>query len=126
MKKLSLMKKVDERKLRKKQYYVEHRNEYIARLHERILRDQNSNGITKHNIRKRSRLLLRSNGRLPGYEIHHCFGYDDYRKFIYIPRHLHLEIHKLLRDRGISADYDHWNVIRDLVNSCEEYTYIRS
>lgn len=121
------MKRTEEYRAHKKQYYGEHREKYIARLHARRKNDLNSNGQPKHRIRRLSaRLLYRTHSKLQGYQIHHCFGYDDFRKFIYIPRELHLEIHQLLRDLKISPDSDHWNVIRDLVNSCEEYTYIRA
>lgn len=89
--------------------------------------DLNSNGIPKCNIRTRSRKILgKCHAKLPGYEIHHCFGYEDPNKFLYIPKSLHLKIHQFLRDNKIPADSDHWFAIRELVNSCEEYTYIRA
>ena len=106
---------------RKRKKYAENRELY----RERRRNDLNSSGKTKGNIRAQSRhYLYDKHSKLEGYEIHHCFGYGDYRKFIYIPKDLHLQIHQLLRDNKIPVDTDHWTVIRDLVNSCDQYTYI--
>lgn len=114
------------RKAYMKQYYEEHREEQNARVSQYMAEDLNKKGVRKHNIRIHSgRILKKVHGKLDGYEIHHCFGYEDPKKFIYIQKKLHLQIHQLLRDLGISADENHWSSIRDLVNSCEEYTYIR-
>ena len=105
-----------------KNCYAEHPEIFRKRISE----DVNKNGITKHSIRQKSqRILFKTHDKIQGYEIHHCFGYEDQNKFIYIPRDLHLKIHKLLRDNKIPADSDHWNSIRDLVNTYEGYTYIR-
>lgn len=107
---------------RSRKYAQEHREE-LNKYHSR---DLNSTGEEKRIIRSRSRhILFRSHSKLPGYQIHHCFTYDDPNYFIYIPRSLHLQIHRLLRDLKIPSDSDHWNVIKDLVNSCEEYKCIR-
>ena len=65
------------------------------------------------------------NLKIPGYEIHHCFGYEDPSKFIYISKELHLKIHQYLRDNNIDADTDHWMAIRDLVNNADEFMYIK-
>ena len=106
---------------------VEHFEEYSARKRKYQSEDINRNGLTKNSIRIRSgRILEKCHAKLPGYQIHHCFGYEAPEKFIYIPKSLHLRIHQFLRDNNISADEDHWMKIRDLVNSCEEYTYIRA
>ena len=87
--------------------------------------DLNRSGIKKCSIRSQSnQWLSHRHAKLDEYEIHHCFGYEDYKKFIYIPKTLHNEIHKQLRENNISADTDHWLAIRDLVNSCDQYTYI--
>lgn len=130
----------EEQKARTKKYASEHRTaltdqqrhrrkehpEYLTYMKEYKARDLNSNGVTKTSIRAQSRaLLFKTHARLQEYQIHHCFGYEDPSKFIYIPRSLHYQIHQVLRDLNIPADSDHWNIIRDLVNSCEEYTYIR-
>lgn len=88
--------------------------------------DVNSLGQTKNSIRMKSlHILKRMNLKIPGYEIHHCFGYEDSSKFIYISRALHLKIHQYLRDNNINADSDHWMAIRDLVNDTNEFTYIK-
>lgn len=77
-------------------------------------------------VRVRSRQILRKcHAKLPGYQIHHCFTYIDPNKFIYIPKSLHLKIHQLLKEKNILEYTDHWMAIRDLVNSSEEYVYIR-
>jgi hypothetical protein len=110
---------------RKNKWNAEHR-EALERVRKYQAEDLNNYGDTKNYIRKMSRhILFRIHDKLTGYQIHHCFGYDDQNRFIYIPRTLHLQIHQLLRDKNIPADSDHWNIIRDLVNSCESYTYIR-
>lgn len=110
-----------------KKYRAEHRAESNARMKIKKAEDLNSNGIPKKDIRLSSRRILeKCHAKLPDYEIHHCFGYEDPEKFIYIPKSLHIQIHNLLRDKKIPSDSDHWQFIRELVNECEEYTYIRT
>lgn len=110
----------EEHNARKKKYYAEHREEYNAIMRKRLAEDLNKNGVKKSNIRKRSRRILdRCHANLTGYEIHHCFGYEDPNKFIYIPKSLHIQIHQFLKDNEIPADSNHWNLIRELVNECE-------
>ena len=88
--------------------------------------DVNSLGQTKQSIRQKSqRILKQMNLHIPGYEIHHCFGYEDPSKFIYISKSLHLKIHKYLREHNIDASCDHWMHIRDIVNSTDEFMYIK-
>ena len=88
--------------------------------------DVNSLGQTKESIRKKSRQILKQmHLNIPGYQIHHCFTYDDASKFIYISKSLHLKIHKYLKDHNIDADTDHWMQIREIVNSTDEFTYIK-
>ena len=70
-------------------------------------------------------ILKKMNLHIDGYEIHHCFGYDDASKFIYISKALHRTIHQFLHDNNIDASTDHWMHIRDLVNSTDEFTYIK-
>jgi hypothetical protein len=85
----------------------------------------NNSGAKKSNIRNLSSCYLsRRHSKIEGYEIHHCFGYEDYKKFIYIPKELHLQIHQFLRDHNIPAESNHWMAIRDIVNSSGKYTYI--
>lgn len=108
-------------------YYLEHRDEYSERHRDFLQKDLNSYGENKGKIRLNSRrILFKTHCKLTGYQIHHCFGYEDPKKFIYIPKDLHIQVHELLRDKNIPADSDHWNIIRDLVNSCDQYTYIRA
>ena len=80
--------------------------------------DTNSLGQTKNSIRTKSiRYLFNvlKHTKIKGYEIHHCFGYNDYRNFIYIPSELHLQIHQFLRDNEIDADSDHYSRIEHLI-----------
>lgn len=103
----------------------EHREEHNERKRNYIAKDLTSSGKTKHYIRTQShKYLLAKHSRIPGYEIHHCFGYEDPKRFIYVPKTLHTEIHMRLRDLRIKSDTNHWMAIRDMVNSCDEYTYI--
>ena len=86
----------------------------------------NALGQTKNYIRHKSQSILKKmNLKIPGYEIHHCFGYEDASKFIYISKSLHLKIHQYLRDNNIDASNDHWMAIRDIVNSTDEFMYIK-
>lgn len=88
--------------------------------------DVNSLGKTKQSIRNKSNAILHKTGiKIPGYEIHHCFGYEDASKFIYCSKELHLKIHKYLRDNNIDAATNHWMQIRDIVNDTDEFTYIK-
>ena len=88
--------------------------------------DVNSLGESKNNIRNKSKYILKKMKlKIPGYEIHHCFGYNDPTKFIYISKSLHLKIHQFLRDNNIAADSDHWMQIRDMVLHCNEYFYAK-
>jgi hypothetical protein len=105
----------------------EHREEFNSGIRKRSSEDLNKNGLTKNSIRIRSgKILGKCHAKLEGYEIHHCFGYEDPGKFIYIPRELHQKIHQFLRDKHIQADIDHFNTIRGLISSYPGYTYIRS
>ena len=54
----------------------------------------------------------------------HCFGYEDYRKFIYIPKELHSKIHSLIKENNINPKENHWKYIVNLINSFEKYIYI--
>ena len=124
-------------KERKKGYYQahkEHKKAYLKAWREAnkeqrkayYQSDVNSLGQRKASIRQKSNYILKKmNLHIPGYEIHHCFGYEDASKFIYISKSLHLKIHQFLRDNNIDADSDHWLQIRDLVNSIYEFIYIK-
>ena len=107
-----------------KDYHQAHKDEHKEYQNA----DTNSSGITKQSIRRNSRRYLFTTlkqAKIKGYEIHHCFGYDDYKCFIYIPRELHLEIHQYLRDNNIRADSNHFSQIVHLINAWECYTYIK-
>ena len=115
------------RKAKNKAWREAHReqhNEYSKAYRQA---DVNAAGETKHSIRIKSRTILKQmNMNIPGYQIHHCFGYEDPSKFIYCSKALHLKIHAYLREHNISADKDHWMAIRDLVNSTDEFVYIKA
>lgn len=103
-----------------KEYQNQYRKEYSKS-------DLNSLGHRKSCIRLKSqRILKRMNLHIPGYEIHHCFGYEDPSKFIYISKALHLKIHAYLREHNIDAGKDHWMHIRDIVNDTDEFVYIKA
>ena len=109
-----------------KAYYQAHKEQYKSYQKAYQKSDVNSLGQTKQSIRNKSqRILNRMNLKIPGYEIHHCFGYEDASKFIYISKSLHLKIHQYLREHNIDASCDHWMTIRDLVNDTDEVWYIK-
>ena len=128
----------EEHKAKKKAYYQANKEERKAynkawqtsnkdKLKAYTKSNINSFGQTKESIRNKSRRILKQmNLHIPGYEIHHCFGYEDPSKFIYISKSLHLKIHQFLRDNNIAADSDHWMQIRDMVNDTDEFTYIKA
>ena len=106
-----------------KEQIKEERKEYMKAY---MKSDVNSFGVSKNNIRRKSRYILKKmNLNIPDYEIHHCFGYEDASKFIYISKSLHLKIHQFLRDNNIDASSDHWMQIRDIVNDTDEFMYIK-
>lgn len=131
----------DQEKARHKAYYQNHKEQLIESVkawrnshkeqHNEYMKafnqaDLNSLGQTKNDIRRKSNHILKKmNLHIDGYEIHHCFGYEDPNKFIYISKSLHLKIHQYLRDNNISADSNHWMAIRELVNNADEFTYIK-
>lgn len=112
----------EEAKAYMKAYFEAHKDQAKARMKS----DLNSLGETKNSIRMKSRYILKQmHLHIKGYEIHHCFGYEDASKFIYISKSLHLKIHQYLRDNNIDASSDHWMQIRDIVNSTDEFMYIK-
>ena len=118
---------IKEHKEERKKYRAKHREKYNARIRKRLAEDLNLNGVTKNSIRSTSwRILKKCHDKLPNYEIHHCFGYENAEKFLYIPRELHIKIHQFLRDNHIPAHIDHFNSIRGLISSYPGYTYIHS
>ena len=112
----------EEKKAKMKAYKQAHKEE--AKAYKQS--DVNSLGQTKASIRKKSwSILKKMNLHIDGYETHHCFGYEDPSKFIYISKELHLKIHQFLRDNNIDAGTDHWMAIRDIVNNADEFMYIK-
>lgn len=104
----------EERKAYHKAYYQAHKENSNAYRKSHT----NSLGKTKNSVRCMSSYFLfnvLNHTKIDGYEIHHCFGYEDYKKFIYIPRELHLQIHQFLRDNGIDADSNHYSKIEHLI-----------
>jgi hypothetical protein len=96
-----------------KSWYQTHKEEKKAYLKA----DVNSFGKTKNKVRDLSRRYLNKHGtKIPGYEIHHCFSYDDPHKFIYCPKELHLTIHAYLREHKIDSDSDHYSLIKHLLD----------
>ena len=114
-----------------KQDYLKHKEKArqlqharLDRIYELRNKDLNNNGITKQEIRYKSFYYLKKYGkRIKGYEIHHCCGYDDPYKFIYVPRDFHRSIiHVYLRQHNISADEDHYDLIKHLLDdTCIKY-----
>ena len=117
-----------EHKEQSKAYYQAHKEEYKANnkayyqanreeIKSYLKSDVNSLGQTKESIRCKSRSILKKSGiKIPGYQIHHCFTYDDPTKFIYCSKEIHLQIHKFLRDNNIDADTDHYDKIKHLLD----------
>ena len=101
----------------KKAYYQAHKEKRKAYARNYMKIDVNSFGETKNSIRFKSRYILKKSGiKIPDYEIHHCFTYDDPTKFIYCSKELHLKIHQFLRDNNIDADSDHYEQIKHLLD----------
>lgn len=114
----------------KKEYNKEHKEQFKAHQNEYmksyLKSDVNAHGESKNNIRSKSRYILKKmHLNIPGYQTHHCFGYEDASKFIYCSKSLHLKIHQFLRDNNIDASSEHWMAIRDIVNSTDEFVYIK-
>ena len=79
--------------------------------------DVNALGQTKHSIRQKSNYILKKSGiKIPDYDIHHCFTYDDPSEFIYCSKELHFKIHQFLRDNHIDADSNHYDQIKHLLD----------
>lgn len=108
----------EEKKAYAKAWSQAHKEDRNAYQKSYMKSDTNSLGKTKNNVRCMSRKYLfkvLKHTKIDGYEIHHCFGYEDYKKFIYIPKELHLQIHQFLRDNGIDADSNHYNQIEHII-----------
>ena len=107
----------EEMKAKKKAYNQSHKEQCNEYLKSYTKSDVNSIGQTKQSIRCKSRYILNKSGiKIPGYQIHHCFTYDDPSKFIYCSKEIHLKIHQFLRDNNIDADTDHYEQIKHLLD----------
>lgn len=97
----------------KKAYNQEHKEERKKWYND----DVNSLGEPKANVRARSRKYLNNHGtKINGYEIHHCFTYNDHKKFIYCSKEIHKLIHSYLREHNIPADSNHYEQIKHLLD----------
>lgn len=77
----------------------------------------NSLGQTKSSTRSKSQYYLRKYGKkIEGYQIHHCCTYTEPYKFIYCSKDMHKLIHAYLRQHNISADSDHYEYIKHLLD----------
>ena len=88
-------------------YYRQNREKRIQQMHEYGINHKNErkeyvNNVLKNDskylyesrIRKKSGKLIRiKNLKKENYEIHHAFGFDTHRSFIYLPKDLHKELH---------------------------------
>ena len=100
-----------------KAYYQAHKEQVKAYTINYMKNDVNAFCETKNSIRQKSRYILKKSGiKIPDYEIHHCFTYDDPSKFIYCSREIHLQIHQFLRDNNIDADSNHYEQIKHLLD----------
>ena len=94
-----------------------HKEEVKARVKAYSKKDVNSSGQTKGSIRLKSRKYLYKHGtKIPGFEIHHCFTYNEPYKFIYCSKETHNLIHAYLRKHNIPADSEHYNQIKHLLD----------
>ena len=117
-----------QRKATMKAYYQAHKEQHktVVKAYNQAHKEQakaymksdvNSFGETKHSIRMKSRCILKKSGiKIPGYQVHHCFTYNDPTKFIYCSKEMHLKIHQFLRDNNIDADSDHYEQIKQLLD----------
>ena len=106
-----------QRKATVKAYYQAHKEQVKAYDKAYKKADVNSFGETKESIRHKSNYILKKSGiNIPGYQVHHCFTYDDPSEFIYCSKELHVKIHQFLRDNHIDADSDHYDKIKHLLD----------
>ena len=107
----------EEIKAKKNAYYQTHKEEHKAYIRVYKRTELNSLGQTRDNVRSQSNYYLKKYGKkITGYEIHHCFTYDDPKKFIYCSKEKHLSIHAYLREHNIDADSNHYEQIKHLLD----------
>lgn len=116
-KKAYYQKHKEDKKAYNKSYRESHKDYYNDYSKKYSKADVNSFGKTKDSIRQKSKYYLKKHGtKIPGYQIHHCFTYDEPYKFIYCSREKHLEIHQYLRDNNINANTNHYEQIKHLLD----------
>ena len=107
----------EEKKAAVKAWQEAHRQEINEYTRVYYKNDINSHGKSKGIIRRKSQYYLNKYGtKIPGYQIHHCFTYNDPSKFIYCSKETHLKIHQYLRDNNIDADSNHYEQIKHLLD----------
>ena len=105
------------RKASVKAWRESHKEECKASVKAYQKSDVNSLGQTKQSIRVKSkRYLIKYGTKIQGYQIHHCCTYTEPYKFIYCSREMHRLIHAYLRQHNISADSDHYEQIKHLLD----------
>lgn len=114
-------------KCKVKEWVNSHKDEYNEYQRNYNKSQRNIHGQTLNNVRQLSNHYLFKrikHNKLNGYQIHHCYGYDDPHKFIYINKELHKAIHNRLREMNIDAKSNHYKFIKDLIDNCSDYLYI--
>ena len=100
-----------------KEYKKAWKQSHKEEIKEYIKADVNSLGQSKASIRLKSRYYIKKYGiKIPGYEIHHCFTYNEPYKFIYCSKEMHRLIHAYLRQHNIDADSNHYEYIKHLLD----------
>jgi len=128
-KKLWDIKNKDLNKIKKAEYYNDNKEELNAKHKEWIKNNrdyknnyskeylQNQRQYFMSQCRAKSRAYLNKYGqKIEGYQIHHCCTYAEPFKFIYCSREMHRLIHSYLRQHNISADDEHYDYIKHLLN----------
>lgn len=90
-------------------------------------RDANSEGTLFSTIRIKSHKYLVNElefEKIQGYQIHHCFTYDNEERFVYLPSWLHHKIHRFLKKNGISSNTDHYNEILPMMRESRVAVYL--
>lgn len=88
--------------------------------------DVTSDGKPRRNVRATSKKYLKRFGieKQKGYVIHHCCGYENPDKFVYLPVELHNKIHKFLRANNIIADSNHYDMIKNMLSESDKPTFV--